>query len=178
MNTEQCKKYSGKITAGCFNSERTRFKFQCQFSTSEYGVSMMYFDEKNAEDKIVSACTQLKGRLTKLESFISRKPDLKRGRSLYEEKGCIVCHGAEGKGDGQIAPALSPKPGDFTIGFLHGDDLDSIIEVIMNGVPNTAMAPYHRVLEDDEINDLARYVKHLSNNSSGPLTIPEKKVKP
>jgi len=38
---------------------------------------------------------------------------LTKGKEIYD-KYCLVCHGAEGKGDGTAAQSLDPKPSDMT----------------------------------------------------------------
>ena len=38
--------------------------------------------------------------------------DLEQGRVIYQRH-CADCHGAEGKGDGQQATSLSPRPGNL-----------------------------------------------------------------
>lgn len=39
-------------------------------------------------------------------------PDLARGASLFAEH-CASCHGADGRGDGALAPGMEPPPSDF-----------------------------------------------------------------
>jgi mono/diheme cytochrome c family protein len=39
--------------------------------------------------------------------------DVAAGKSVFQQN-CVLCHGNAGKGDGQAAAALNPKPKDFT----------------------------------------------------------------
>lgn len=41
-------------------------------------------------------------------------PEPDEGRALFVEN-CAICHGADGKGNGELADDLSPKPADLTM---------------------------------------------------------------
>ena len=58
-----------------------------------------------------------------------------QGRKLFAAKGCNVCHGNEGRGDGPVARGLNPKPRDLAdlSGYKRGPGLDQIEETIEKG---------------------------------------------
>ena len=86
------------------------------------------------------------------------------GETVYNEKGCVTCHGAQGKGDGPVGAALKPKPRNFAdAAWKNGTDLASVIKSINNGIAGSGMAPYKGVLTDEEIKAVAEHVRKLGN---------------
>jgi mono/diheme cytochrome c family protein len=91
------------------------------------------------------------------------------GVALYT-KYCAQCHGDKGDGHGIAAPVLRPMPRDFTsgkyqirsteTGNLPTDD--DIRRIIQRGIPSTAMPAFAEALNDDQIDQLAQYVKTFS----------------
>ena len=96
--------------------------------------------------------------------------DLDRGAELYD-RWCAECHGAEGAADGAAAAYMMPRPRDFTLGLYQirttaNGELptdDDLIRVISQGMPGTAMPGWESKFSDDEIDDLAAYVKTFSH---------------
>ncbi|MBL8035703.1 MAG: c-type cytochrome [Leptospiraceae bacterium] len=88
------------------------------------------------------------------------------GETVYTEKGCVTCHGAQGKGDGPVGAALKPKPRNFADAkWKNGTDLASVIKSIEAGITGTGMAPYKGVLTADEIKAVAEHVRKLGNKT-------------
>ena len=50
--------------------------------------------------------------------------------TIYQQR-CVTCHGAEGKGDGPAAAALTPKPRSFTDGAWQKTISDQHINAII-----------------------------------------------
>ena len=93
-------------------------------------------------------------------------PAADAGKTVYMEKGCVTCHGAEGKGDGPVGAALKPKPRNFSdAAWKNGTDLASVIKSINTGIPGTGMAPYKGNLTDEEIKSVAEYVRKLGGKN-------------
>lgn len=91
---------------------------------------------------------------------------LANGKKLYEEKTCILCHGANGKADTPTGQAM--KSTDLTSGKFHSnkDNMEAtayILKVLNEGVPGTAMVSFKAQIpiEQDRKN-LADYVHSLS----------------
>ena len=104
-------------------------------------------------------------------------PDLMRGYVFTQEQRssgervydtyCIGCHGEDGRGTGEAAPFLNPKPRDFVEGefkYFHFNEAgplpaDQSLEItIRNGLPGSAM-PAFTLLTDQEIKNVATYIK-------------------
>jgi len=93
--------------------------------------------------------------------------DPTRGKELFERH-CAVCHGFEGRGDGQAAYLLYPAPRNFTTGRFRLVSTDNgvptpadLIATIKRGMPGSAMPPWGWLAEEDLWN-LASYVRHLA----------------
>jgi mono/diheme cytochrome c family protein len=88
---------------------------------------------------------------------------------------CSSCHGAAGDGLGAGAYLLSPKPRDFTSGIFRfkstpGDQpptMADVTRVIAQGIERTAMPGFAGILDDSQINGLARLVLQLAGTAGG-----------
>ena len=92
-----------------------------------------------------------------------------RGGQLYAQRGCAVCHGAGGRGDGPSAKRLNLPPRDFANirGYRNGSSQVDIAASIRSGSgPNNAM-PAFRDLTDDEASDIAAWIVSLQRPSAG-----------
>lgn len=101
------------------------------------------------------------------ESATVPAADAARGRTLYERH-CSVCHGVEGRGDGDAAYLLHPAPRNFASGRFRLVSTDNgvptqgdLIATIRRGMPGSAMPAWEWLAEEDLWN-LASYVEQLS----------------
>jgi cytochrome c oxidase cbb3-type subunit 3 len=79
---------------------------------------------------------------------------------------CSKCHGTEGKGDGPQADALTTKPRDFTdCARMKTISDETVFNAIKNGGEavqlSKDMPAWKDGMDDDEIHDLAAYVRSL-----------------
>lgn len=77
------------------------------------------------------------------------------GRALFALH-CAVCHGPEGRGDGQAAYLLSPAPRDFgstrfrLVSTDNGAPSDEdLLNVLKRGMPGSAMPPFEWLTDTD-----------------------------
>jgi cytochrome c oxidase cbb3-type subunit III len=91
---------------------------------------------------------------------------LTRGREIYLAR-CVACHGNDGRGDGPLAANLiGPPVGNLTDNeWQHGDRPDQVLGVIDQGVPNTRMDAWGRVLDPPELKGVAAYVYFLAKRA-------------
>lgn len=86
------------------------------------------------------------------------------GKKLFQGKGnCWVCHGMEGKGDGEAGVMLTPPPRDLTDGRFQMLRKDGeIFWSIKFGVPDTGMLGYvPRHVSEEEAWMIVRYIRSL-----------------
>lgn len=91
-----------------------------------------------------------------------------RGKTIYQTR-CLECHGAEGRGDGEKALSLSPRPGSLVSAATSAKSDRDLFRTIQNGKPKTAMPAWKDVLTEEEIRDVLQYVRSLVRFSR-PLT--------
>ncbi len=98
--------------------------------------------------------------------------DVTGGKDLFVKTNCNSCHGMEGRGDGPVAAALTPKPRDYVVGDFKfdadkdgspGSDADLAL-VIKNGAAmygGSAMMMGNPTLTDADIDLLVAYIRSL-----------------
>jgi high-affinity iron transporter len=77
---------------------------------------------------------------------------LNQGKKLFDQN-CSVCHGSKGDGKGPAGAALKPPPSDFTKPLkewpITKGDLNKVFEVILKGIPNSAMVKWDQFSEKE-----------------------------
>ena len=106
------------------------------------------------------------GKVLKLPEQVPKtEAILTRGREVYLEAGCDVCHGDLGLGDGSSATDLSVPPTDLTRRPLKGGSTPlDILRAVVTGVDGTPMPSYHLLLDDTDLWALAYYVDSLGGS--------------
>ena len=87
---------------------------------------------------------------------------VEQGKALFTRNGCAVCHGPDGRGDGQIAATLKPPPRDFRdpAAYKNGHSKAAIARTIQKGMPGTSMPGYGH-LSAEEREQMAAYIRSL-----------------
>jgi mono/diheme cytochrome c family protein len=116
-----------------------------------------------------------------------RRPDFslfQSGRYVYERH-CLVCHGVDGDGKGEMSAALPVKPRSFAQGFFKyrstppgklPTDAD-LRRTVVGGINGTAMGTFS-MLTSKEVEAVTEYVKFFSRrwrkpeNFAAPLPFP------
>ena len=82
--------------------------------------------------------------------------ELQTGKDLYDAK-CMICHGANGSGDGPAAAAFTPKPADFTSpSFWKDKTPEKIASIITKGEGHMPAFNFN----PDEIKAVINYLEH------------------
>ena len=90
-------------------------------------------------------------------SFVKTQPSTE-GQLIFEEMGCVMCHGHQGMGDGFLSEGLNPKPRDFTsYDEMKLVPYQSMYTAIKHGIPYTSMPAFQ--LSDKQIDDVISYVR-------------------
>jgi mono/diheme cytochrome c family protein len=101
------------------------------------------------------------------------------GKRLYSRY-CSQCHGEKGDGAGYATPHLSPRPRDFTAGKFKVRTTPNgalptqqdLVNIIRRGMPYTSM-PAWPTLSDQDVSDLAYFIKTFSADFSKPENAPQ-----
>ena len=86
------------------------------------------------------------------------KGDPDKGRDFYMQN-CYTCHGVTGAGDGPRAYFINPVPRDFLLETSRQYlNRPALFEAITNGRTGSEMPSWGKVLNDQEIANVAEYV--------------------
>ena len=91
------------------------------------------------------------------KSPVSGAAAVDKGKKVAQVN-CMPCHGANGKGDGAAAAALTPKPADWTSAKVQAESDGEIFWKITNG--RGAMPPWRQLSEGDRW-ALVAYIRSL-----------------
>ena len=97
--------------------------------------------------------------------------DLERGRSYYVQL-CLPCHGALGRGDGEWAWRMTPRPSDLTGRRTSGRSDEALRAAISDGIAGTAMRGWKDRLSGTQIRQVVDYVRHLGSIESARSASP------
>lgn len=93
---------------------------------------------------------------------------VQNGKHLYNNRGCVACHGPAGRGDGPAAVVLKDiwgdriAPRDLTQGPLKwGTAPREIYRTLMTGVPGTPMPGYEQTFTKNELWSLVHYIRSI-----------------
>lgn len=95
---------------------------------------------------------------------LSMDDAMSQGQQVYAQN-CVACHQASGAGMPPVFPAIAGS--DKAVG-----DRDLTLDVLVNGVPGTAMAAYGRQLNPIQLAAVITYVRNAFGNDTGDLVQP------
>jgi len=92
---------------------------------------------------------------------IAAETVLDEGAELYHDY-CSVCHGDKGDGNSRAKGGLNTRPRDFTLpGLSKLITRESMVDVILNGRPGTAMAGWSTRLSRSQAESVVDYVRNV-----------------
>lgn len=114
----------------------------------------------------------------------SDQESVKRGKKLFKEAKCFLCHGEDGKADGQITTTLKGKwdlpykARNLTKSWLFkgGNSTEDIFRTVTTGINETPMGSYADYLTDEDRWHLTHYVKSISSDMKTEVVLKSKLV--
>ena len=112
-------------------------------------------------------------------------PDsIKRGKKLFKEAKCILCHGEDGRGEGALTTTLKKqwdlpfKARDLTHSWMFkgGNAEEDIYRTVTTGLNETPMGSYADYLTDEDRWHLSHYVKSISHDMKTDVVLKSKLV--
>ena len=96
--------------------------------------------------------------LAALAACAASAADHEKGREVYNFR-CYFCHGYSGDARTLAATYLAVKPRDFQSADPAAFPVERIAARVRDGVPGTAMKGFRGILTDQEIADVAAFVR-------------------
>ncbi|CEG58960.1 cytochrome c oxidase subunit II [Legionella fallonii] len=129
-------------------------------------VSQEKFDQWVAEQTKVDEQTLKTEAKPSTQKTMTYSELMTLGKQKYEQM-CAACHGANGLGLPPMYPALKGSS------VAVGKPISRHIDLILNGIPGSAMQPYKDQLTDEEIAAITTYERNAWNNNTEDQIQPE-----
>ena len=107
------------------------------------------YDSSVVQAKRNLAVTEKKN--TSQQSGTSVAKQIEKGASLFNEKGCIACHGMNGEGN-NIGPNLTDNT------WINGCSQEAVEKIITEGNPMKGMTSFKSSMSPDEIKCVATFI--------------------
>ena len=99
----------------------------------------------------------------------SKHADVQKGKQLYEQLGCVRCHGSSGRANGPSAATLVDdwgmpiRPANLTQGWSYrgGSDARAVMLRVLTGIDGTGMPSHAEAVSPEDGWHLAYYVTSL-----------------
>lgn len=112
-----------------------------------------------AKPKWISVVIML-GVLWPVTAIAAGNGDSEKGKDLFRES-CRHCHGFSGKGDGEMADYLEPRPSNLASQTTQAKSDKELKDVILKGRAGTAMVGFEGAFEESQMTDLLVYLRSL-----------------
>ena len=162
------------LSQGVLGTSMPSFKLLPE--VSKYAVIQYIKTFSSAWQKKENILPQIRGNPFPIDDFRNYKKFIvrsKRGRKLFLEN-CVVCHGRQGRGDGEGAEGLvddweNPiRPGDLTMPYIKsGKSVRDIHRVLLTGMAGTPMPSFEGALTNGQLWDVTAYVLYLRGLEAG-----------
>lgn len=86
--------------------------------------------------------------------------DIEKGKAIYRES-CRHCHGFAGKGDGEMAEYLNPRPANLAGQTTQSKTDYALREVILKGRTGTSMVGFEGTFDDAQLDDVLAFIRSL-----------------
>ncbi|MHC4268558.1 MAG: ethylbenzene dehydrogenase-related protein [Planctomycetota bacterium] len=114
----------------------------------------------------------------------STPESIERGKKLFKEAKCFLCHGEDGKADGPITTTLKGKwdipfkARNLSQSWMYkgGNASEDIFRTITAGINETPMGSYADYLTDEDRWHLSHYVKSISHDMKTDVVLKSKLV--
>lgn len=120
------------------------------------------------QDEYEAWYAEQQGRVREIRALtaaaLSMEDAMSQGQDVYT-RNCVACHQANGAGVPPVFPAIAGSP-------KAAGNRELTMDVLVNGVPGSAMAAYGRQLNPIELASVITYVRNAFGNNTGDLVQP------
>ena len=101
------------------------------------------------------------GRRAPVKTNPFSKPEDVRAGLVHYKSNCVVCHGAPGVDESELAQGLNPPAPDLTVPDMQKMRDGELFWVVSNGIRSTGMPAFSPTHKEDEIWKIVAFVRHL-----------------